>query len=74
MEDMLGTKIGAATVFSALLEASRRVRLVFDNEVAREEWYGCSDGTTTGYMKVRTKDIMGALLAHAGRPYAVIDV
>jgi hypothetical protein len=36
----------------------RACEIVFDRDVLREEWYGCSDGTTTGYMKVRTEDIL----------------
>lgn len=57
MERMLGTKIGAVTVFSSLSDTENRVRIVFDKEVFSEKWYGCSDGTTTGYMKVQTEDI-----------------
>ncbi len=26
-------------------------KIVFDKDVLKEPWYGCSDGTTTGYMK-----------------------
>lgn len=69
MEPMLGTKIGAATIFSSLLESAREVRIVFDEEVLADERYGCSDGTTTGYMKVKTRDITDRLLPYAGRRY-----
>lgn len=62
MEEMLGTKIGAATVFSALLDTEHQVEIVFDREVLEGEWYGCSDGTTTGYMKLRTEDIVHRFL------------
>lgn len=62
METMLGTKIGAATVFSSLLDTEGKVQIVFDKEVLSEEYYGCSDGTTTGYMKIRTEDISGNFL------------
>ena len=62
METMLGTRIGAATVFSALLDPENRVQIVFDKDVLAEEWYGCSDGTTTGYLKVRTDDILHGFL------------
>lgn len=62
MEAMLGTKIGAATVFSALLDTENQVQIVFDTDVLAEEWYGCSDGTTTGYMKIRTDDILRVFL------------
>lgn len=37
MEQMLGTKIGAATVFSALLDTENAVRIVFDRDVLSEE-------------------------------------
>lgn len=74
MQTMLGTKIGAATVFSALLDTENRVQIVFDRDVLAEKWYGCSDGTTTGYMKVSTNDIFRIFLPfthHIGQTAAV---
>lgn len=58
MEEMLKTKIGAATVFSSLVDDRGEVRIVFDKEIADDEYYACSDSTTTGYMKLKTKDII----------------
>lgn len=72
MESMLGTKVGAATIFSALLDTANEVRIVIDREVAEEEWYGCSDGTTTGYMKVKTERIINAFLPYAGHTPKII--
>lgn len=74
MKRMLGTKIGAATVFSSLLESARGVHFVFDKDVLSEEWYGCSDGTTTGYMKVKTRQIVDALLPYAGHRPVIAEV
>ena len=74
MEELLGTRIGATTVFSCLLERSRNVHIVFDKEVLREEWYGCSDGTITGYMKLRTEDLCRKVLPYAGREAVYLDV
>ncbi len=74
METMLGTKIGAATVFSALLDSDRKVQIVFDKDILAEEWYGCSDGTTTGYMKVRTNQIVHEFLTYTNHTPAIIDV
>lgn len=74
MEQILGTKIGAATVFSSLLETAKDVQIIFDRDVVSEEWYGCSDGTTTGYMKIKTVDILHKLLPAAGHSYQVITV
>lgn len=74
MEQMLGTKIGAATVFSALLDTENVVRIVFDRDVLSEEWYGCSDGTTTGYMKVKTGQILHSFLPYAKHTPLIIEV
>lgn len=74
MQTMLGTKIGAATVFSSLLDSENRVKIVLDKDVLREEWYGCSDGTTTSYLKIRTADICQLLLPFAKHEAAVIEV
>lgn len=74
MESLLGTKIGAATVFSVLLASAAEVRLVFDRSVLNEEFYGCSDGTTTGYMKLYTEDVTGRLMSYADREFETIEV
>ncbi len=74
MESMLGTRIGAVTIFSSLLDTENRVKIVFDKEVLAEEWYSCSDGTTTGYMKVRTEDICRKFLPFTNHELFVIEV
>ena len=74
MEQMLGTKIGAATVFSTLIDTENVVQVVFDKDVLSEKWYGCSDGTTTGYMKVKTEFILHKLLPYAKHTATVIEV
>ena len=74
MEAMLGTKIGAATVFSALLDTARSVQIVVDEEVLREKFYGCSDGTTTGYLKIATEDVFYKFLPSVGRSARTVRV
>lgn len=74
LSSMLGTKIGAATVFSSLMDEEHNVQIVIDKDVAKEEWYGCSDGTTTGYMKVRTELILNQFLKDTGHIPVIIEV
>ena len=74
MLSMLGTTIGAATVFSALLPSAANVRIIFDREVVNEEYYGCSDGTTTGYMKIKTAFIVNDFMKYAGRSAKIISI
>lgn len=74
MEKMLETKIGAATVFSTILDEQNQVQVVFDKDVINEEWYGCSDGTTTGYMKIRTTLIIHDFLSFVKHTPSIIEV
>lgn len=71
-EEMLGTEIGAATVYSALIDPEWKIQVVFDKDVADSEWYGCSDGTTTGYMKVKTQDILKKFLPYTKHDYRIV--
>ena len=74
MEEMLGNKIGAATVFATLLDPDRDVQVIIDKEVADEEYYGCSDGTTTCYMKIWTTDIIDKFLPFAKHKPVLVDI
>lgn len=74
MEIMLGTKVGAATVFSALLDKDNAIQIVFDKDIICEEWYGCSDGTTTGYMKIKTAQIIHEFLPFVKHTPSIVEV
>ena len=73
-EEILGTKIGAATVFSTLTDWEKTIQVIFDRDVVENKYYGCSDGTTTGYMKVKTDDILNVLLPHSKHTYKIINL
>ena len=45
---------------------------MFDKDVIDSEWYGCSDGTTTGYMNVRTQDILKKFLPYTKHDYRIV--
>ena len=74
MMKKLGTKIGAATVFSALQDKQNEVQIVIDKDVAGEKWYGCSDGTTTGYMKIETSRILNDFLTETKHQPKIISI
>lgn len=74
MEKMLGTKIGAATVFSAILDNQNKIQIVLDKDVVSSEWYGCSDGITTSYMKIKTEYITDKFLKSVKHTPAIIEV
>lgn len=74
MEEMLGNKIGAATVFGTLLDLDRDVQVIIDKDVANEDYYGCSDGTTTCYLKLRTTDIIDKFLPFSKHKPVIIEI
>lgn len=74
LSSMLGVKVGAATVFSKLLSDSASVQVVIDQEVANSEWYGCSDGTTTSYLKIKVSDVLGKFMPHVVHEPLIVSV
>lgn len=72
MQSMLGTPIGAATILSAVA-APANVTFVLDADVVKQTSYGCSDGTTTGYMKISVEDVFN-YLRNIDRDWLVITV
>lgn len=73
-EKMLGTKIGAATIFSVMLDVENAIQVLIDKDVISEEYYGCSDGTTTGYMKIRTASLINYFLDFAKHKPQIIEI
>ena len=71
---MLGTKIGATTVLSSIMDTENKVRIVFDKEVLENEWYGCTDSTTTSYMKLKTSDVLEKYIPFTKHEITVIEV
>lgn len=71
---MLGTKIGATTVLSSIIDTENKVRIVFDKEVLKNEWYGCTDSTTTSYMKLKTADVLEKYIPFTKHEITVIEV
>ena len=74
LESMLGTKVGSASVLSLLHDADHRVQLVIDRQALEATWYGCSDTTTTGYMKLPTEALLHTFLPFVGHVPTMIDV
>lgn len=75
-EDMLmhflGVKVGAASVFGLLNPNSKDVNVVVDRDVTLLPSYGCSDGTTTNYLKIGTHHIIEDYLAFLKREATIL--
>ena len=60
--ELTGVLPGATTILSAVLPQAAGIHLVMDRSVAESEWYACTDGTATCFVKIRTADLLDKYL------------
>ncbi len=53
-----GVRVGATTILSGVWPACAGVHLVMDASLAAAEWFACTDGTPTCFVKLRTRDLL----------------
>ena len=58
-----GVRVGATTILSAIWPACAGVHLVMDASLAATEWFACTDGTPTCFVKLRTRDLLDKYLS-----------
>ena len=61
--ELTGVEVGATTILSAVLPQAQGVHLVMDRTVAQADWFACTDGTATCFVKIRTRDLLDKYLA-----------
>ncbi len=72
--EMLGTPRGATTVLSLVNDPDRKVELILDEGIASQRYISCTDGTTTGFLRMEVKDLTEKFLPSTGHPYVKIDL
>ena len=60
--ELTGVRVGATTILSAVWPACANVHLVMDAAIAASEWFACTDGTPTCFVKLRTLDLLDKYL------------
>lgn len=70
--ELTGVLVGATTILSAILPACAGVHLVMDRGVAESEWFACTDGTATCFVKLRTEDLLQKYIPASGHTLALI--
>ena len=68
--ELTGVEVGATTILSAVLPQASGVHLVMDREVTENDYFACTDGTATCFVKVKTGDLLGKYLS--GRELCII--
>ena len=70
--ELTGAHVGATTVLSGVWPACAGVHLVMDASLAASEWFACTDGTPTCFVKLRTRDLLDKFLS--GKEVLFVDV
>ena len=72
LEELTGVKVGATTILSAVLPQAKDVHLVMDQAVADSEWFACTDGTATCFVKIRTADLLSKYIPSTSHQFTII--
>ena len=67
MEGYLGCAPGSASVLGLLFDEERRVRLLVDRDLLKEEQIGCHPAVNTASLALKIEDLTGVLLPALGR-------
>ncbi len=62
MERLLGCSPGSASILGLMNDAENRVRLLVDRDILKDEFIGCHPCVNTSSLKLRTRDVFGAIL------------
>ena len=72
LEALTGVQVGATTILSAILPEAAEVHLVMDRSIAQSEWFACTDGTATCFVKIRTADLLEKYLPASNQKLTLI--
>ena len=62
MEQYIGCTPGSASVLGLLFDNELRVRLVIDNDLLKEEFFGCHPCDNSTSLKIKTRDVIEKLI------------
>jgi len=74
MEEMLGTTPGSASVMGLMNDTKRKVHLVIDKDVIKDEYIGCHPCINTSSLKIKTDDIITKFIPHTGHSPAYVTL
>ena len=71
--EMLGCEVGSTTVLTLHNDKENNIQLVIDKAVSEYEYYGCTDSTTTSYMRIKTDDLINKYIPFSNHKAIYID-
>ncbi len=72
MSELLDVRPGSVSVLALENDAERVVQLVIDEDVLKEEEFGCHPCENTSSLRFKTRDLTEKILPALGRTFAVV--
>ena len=76
-EDMvkyLDIEPGSASIMGLMNDTDKNVTLLIDEDVLKEEYFGCHPCMNTSSLKLKTQDVMGKFVPATGHDYRVVHL
>ena len=74
MVELLSTTAGSASVLGLINDKDKKVRLVIDEDVLREEYFGCHPCINTSSLKIKTTDLTQKILPSLDVGYTTVTL
>ncbi len=74
MQELLGTAPGSASVMGLLNDNENKVRLVIDEDVLKEEYFGCHPCVNTSSLKIKVSELTEKILPSLNHSYTLVKL
>lgn len=74
MRDILGLTPGSVSVLGLMNDREKRVRLLMDRELLRDEYFGCHPCLNTSSLRIAMEDLTGKILPELGYEPLLVDL
>ncbi len=74
MERYLDITPGSLSILGLMNDREKKVRLLIDEDVLKEEWFGCHPCINTSSLKMRTEDVEKRLIPALGHEPQIVEL
>lgn len=74
MEEFLNITPGSVSVLGLMNDTEKRVQLIVDEDVLKEELFGCHPCINTSSLRLKTKDVFELFLKEVDHDYMVVTL
>ena len=74
MRELLNLTPGSVTILGLMYDKEHRVKLLVDEEVLEDEYFGCHPCINTSSIKMKTTEVFGKILPALEQDYVIVSL